>query len=51
MCAVSRPKYFMSLVYPTLRRYYAGIPIIKKAIVSMKVTERMHSAIDGIILS
>ena len=26
---VSRPKYFMSLVYPTLKRDYAGIPILK----------------------
>ena len=41
----------MSLVFRTLIREYAGIPILKQAIFSMEVTELTHNAIDGIMLS
>ena len=41
----------MSLVYPTLKGDYAGIPILKQAIFSMKMTKLIHNAIDVIILS
>ena len=52
MCAVSGPKYFVRLVFPTIKRDYAAIPILNRHyfLHQKKVTELTDNAIDGIML-